>query len=256
MQHRFQNHFSGGGRVWRWLLLGVMWWLCPGLGAAEPAGPPWTSLFNGRDLTGWVIKAKPEDRAKNFWRVEEGAIVADSSTNRHHDYVWLMTEKEYGDFELRLKFQAFTNSSGNSGVQLRSRYDDAAFWLDGPQLDIHPPGPWRTGMMWDETRGHARWIYPNLPKGQWVNAGMAPPDLKFYFSHQTPDWNTLEITARGLRIEARLNGVPITDFDGAGILDDAVHRERRVGLRGHIALQIHTGDLLHIRFKDLWIREL
>lgn len=244
-------------RYWRSFLLaaGLAGW-CGGPAAAAAAEAAWTSLFNGRDLGGWVVKAKPEDRAKNFWRVEDGVLVADTGTNKQHNYVWLMTEKEYGDFELRLKFQAFTNSPGNSGVQIRSRYDDQAYWLDGPQIDINPPGPWRTGMVWDETRGNGRWLYPNLPKGQWVNQGMAPPGLKFYFSHQEPAWNTLEITARGLKIQSVLNGVKVTDFDGGGILDDATHRQRRVGERGHIALQIHTGDLLHIRFKDIFIREL
>ena len=39
-----------------------------------------------------------------------------------HNYVWLQTIKEYGDFELRLKFQASRSNKGNSGVQVRSRY--------------------------------------------------------------------------------------------------------------------------------------
>jgi hypothetical protein len=53
-----------------------------------------------------------------------------------------------------------------------------------------------------------------------------------------------------------LNAVAITDFDGAGILDDETHRQRNVGLRGHICLQIHIGDQLLIHYKDLAIREL
>lgn len=256
MIHQLPPYYTCCHRGWRWLFLAAGLATLGWLRAAEPPAAPWVSLFNGRDFTGWVIKAKPADRTNHFWRVEGGVLVADTSTNQHHDYIWLMSEKEYGDFELRLQFQAYTNSPGNSGVQIRSRYDDAAFWLDGPQVDIHPPGPWRTGMMWDETRGNARWIYPNLPKGQWVNPGMAPPNLKFYYSHQPPGWNTLEITARGTKIQAYLNGVKITDFDGAGILDDELHRQRGVGLRGHIALQIHTGDQLHIRYKDIFLREL
>ncbi|WCJ59072.1 DUF1080 domain-containing protein [Fontisphaera persica] len=255
MIHHLLRHDTPARGAWRCLLLSLALLGFPPVGASQAAPPPWTPLFNGRDLAGWVIKAKPADREQNFWRVENGELVADTLTNKQHDYVWLMTEKEYGDFDLQLKFQAFTNSPGNSGVQLRSRYDDAAFWLDGPQIDINPPGPWRTGMMWDETRGNTRWIYPNLPAGQWVQTNMAPAGLRFYYSHDTPAWNTLEISARGTRIRAFLNGVQITDLDGAGLLDDALHRQRRVGLRGHLALQIHTGDLLYIRFKDLFIRE-
>jgi len=216
----------------------------------------WVSIFNGRDLSGWEVQCKPADRQHQFWKVEDGVIVADSMDIPRHDYVWLITKKEYTNFALRLKFQVFTNSPGNSGVQVRSRYDTNAFWLDGPQVDINPPAPWRTGMIWDETRGVQRWIYPNLPKGQWVKPEQAPSGMKFFFSHQSPAWNELEITVQGNRIHAVLNGVVVTDFDGTGILDDEIHQKRRVGNCGHIALQIHTGDRLKIHFKDIWLREL
>jgi hypothetical protein len=224
------------------------------LGAAEDEGA-WTTLFNGKDLTGWTVKARPEDKAKNFWKVDDGAILADSMGAGKHDYVWLYSEKEYGDFVLRLRFQAYKDSPGNSGIQLRSRYDDAAYWLDGPQIDIQPPEPWRTGMMWDETRGARRWIYPNLPDGKWVDSSMAPKDHKFIFAGDGDGWNEMEIRAQGNKIEASLNGVKVANLDGAGILDDAIHKQRNVGRKGHIAIQIHANDQLKIRFKDIQIRE-
>jgi hypothetical protein len=236
-------------------LLLAGWLPLTGLTADKPAGA-WTSIFNGTDLTGWTVKCKPTDRNSTFWKVVGGVIVADSMSAPKPDYVWLMTDREYGDFVLRLQFQAFRDSPGNSGVQIRSRYDDEAGWLDGPQIDIHPPGPWRTGMIWDETRGVQHWLYPAVPKGQWVNESMANPDLKFHFNDDPVAWNDLEITARGTRIQVILNGVILTDYDGAGVLDDAIHRERRTGTKGHIALQIHSGDQLRIRFRDLRIKEL
>lgn len=223
--------------------------------AAEASGE-WINLFNGRDLTGWTVKCKPADRTNTFWKVEDGVIVGDSMAVARHDYIWLLTDREYGDFVLQLKFQAFRDSPGNTGVQIRSRYDDAAGWLDGPQVDIHPPGPWRTGMVWDETRGNQRWLWPEIPKGQWVNESMANPALKFFFAGDTPDWNQLEISARGTRIEAMLNGVRVMQCDGKGVLDDDLHARRAVGMKGHIALQIHTGDRLRIRYKDIRIRVL
>lgn len=213
-------------------------------------------LFNATNLAGWKVHCKPEDRSKAYWRVEDGCIVADSLADANHDYVWLATEREFGDFELRLKFQAFRDSPGNSGVQIRSRYDEAAGWLDGPQLDIHPPAPWRTGMIYDETRGVQKWIAPSVPKVTDVKPEMAAPNLVFHYSDQTPGWNELEISARGTRIRAVLNGVVVQDWDGAGVLDDATHRQRNVGLRGHIALQLHSRDRLRIRFKDISLREL
>lgn len=216
----------------------------------------WESLFNGKDLTGWVVKCKPADSSKEFWRVENGTILADSMAGKEHDYIWLLTEQQYGDFILRLRFQAYSDNPGNSGIQIRSRYDDQAGWLDGPQVDINPPGPWRTGMIWDETRGVQCWLYPDVPKGQWVDPSMAPQTMVFYYSDEGPGWNDFEIKAVGTRVTAHLNGVNVTEYDGTGVLDDDVHKMRNVGLLGHIALQIHTGDLLRICYKDIYIKDL
>ena len=53
-----------------------------------------------------------------------------------------------------------------------------------------------------------------------------------------------------------VNGITITDFDGAGILDDEAHRRHGVGLRGHFALQLHMNDELLIQYKDIRVRTL
>lgn len=219
-------------------------------------GEGWKSLFNGKDLSGWIVKCKSGDKDKEFWRVEGKTILADSIGTKKHDYVWLVTKQEYSDFILRLRFQAYRKSPGNSGVQIRSRYDDEAGWLDGPQIDINPPGSWRTGMIWDETRGVKHWLYPKVPKGKWVDKSMANPELVFYYSGDWPGWNDLEITAVGTRLSASLNGVKVMEYDGQGVLNDDIHKGRNVGLNGHIALQIHTNDELKIRFKDIYIKEL
>lgn len=238
------------------LLVAAFFAILPGCSTMQPDGQGgWQSIFNGRDLSGWMVKCAPADRNHTFWRVDKGAILADSMDSTKHDYVWLTTEKEYADFTLRLKFQAFRDSPGNSGAQIRSRYDDITYWLDGPQIDINPLGPWRTGMIWDETRGSSRWLSPAVPKGQWVEKSMARKDLRFLYAEDKDAWNDLEIEAVGMRIRVTLNGLLVTDYDGAGVLDDALHRERNVGTRGHIGLQIHRDDQLRIRFKDIRIRE-
>lgn len=222
-------------------------------------GEKWERVFNGKNLDGWTVKCKSKDREKEFWKVEDETIVANSLEDTDHDYVWLMTVKEYGDFEIKLKVQGFRQSPGNSGVQIRSRYDDEAGWLDGPQIDIHPPGPWRTGFIWDETRGNQRWIYPPGPRRPSdAKPSMAPPNHKWLYAREADGvdaWNDLHIICRGAHIKAILNGVVVTDYQGAGVLDDEIHQKRKVGMRGHIALQLHNGDRLKIRFKDLSIRE-
>lgn len=218
--------------------------------------PPWQSLFNGENLEGWVVKAHPKDQAYTYWKVENGVLTANSLERPDHDYIWLMTEQEFQDFILEFQFRPYTDSPGNSGVQIRSRYDDQAFWLDGPQIDIHPPGHWRTGMMWDETRGNKRWIFPDLSREEWVDSTMVLNRPAFYFAGQAKEWNKMRIIARGNHIQAFLNGKKITDLDGENILDDKIHQRYQVGQKGHIALQIHSNDALKIQFRDIRIKPL
>ena len=130
----------------------------------------WQKLFNGENLDGWEVKCVEKDKDKNYWTAENRMIVCNTHGNTDHEYIWLQTEDEFEDFELRLKFQASAENKGNSGVQIRSRYDDHAQvdadfigWLDGAQIDIEPNNPWRNGFIYDETRGTRRWIYPSLP---------------------------------------------------------------------------------------------
>ncbi len=210
-------------------------------------------LFDGKSLDGWTVEAKPADREKSFWRVEDGAITCDSLGRPDHDYVWLVyAAREFDDFVLRLKVRSFPGSPGNSGVQFRSHYDRDAGWLDGPQADLHPSTPWRSGLIYDETRGTQRWIFPSLPDWR-IERQQGPPDFRW---RHAPDWNDVEIRADGFRITTTVNGIRITDFDAAPVLDDEAHRRRNVGRRGFIALQLHSKDETRIQFRDLEVRPL
>lgn len=212
---------------------------------------PDQSLFDGRTLAGWHVSAKAEDRAKVFWSVRDGAITCDSLGRKDHDYVWLVSDQEFDDFELALQVKGFANSPGNSGVQFRSRYDETAGWLDGPQADIHPPAPFRTGLIYDETREARRWIYPSLPDWK-IAPDQGPKEWKW----SKDGWNDIVIRARGPRVTTIVNGVTITDQDFAAIFDDAAHRAHNVGRRGHLALQLHLHDELLIQYRNLRIRTL
>lgn len=221
-------------------------------------------LFNGKNLEGWEIKCLPKDRDKNFWQVKDGAIECNSIGRPDHNYVWLINKSEYADFDLQLKFQIFKSSNGNSGVQFRSRFDDSETargggWLSGPQADIHPPVPFRAGLIYDETDGVNRWIYPSMPDWKISEKDVPKTALqtKLIYADDNPDaWNTLEIRCEGMKIKTFVNGNPVTDFDGKGILDDAAHIKNKVDSSGKIALQLHASDELFIRYKDIKIMTL
>lgn len=215
----------------------------------------WIPLFDGKTLSGWHVSAKPEDRDKGFWQVRDRTITCDSRGRKTHNYVWLVNEGEYGDFELRLQVRGFRDSTGNSGVQVRSRYDEQALWMNGPQIDVHPSGPWRTGLIYDETRETRRWIFPSMKDAR-LDASYAPKGWKWRYADEGDGWNTLRIVCRGTKIQTWVNGVPAADFEGEGVLNDEAHRSHDVGLKGHVALQLHTGDDLFIQYKEIAIRPL
>lgn len=216
----------------------------------------WSTLFNGKNLDGWTVKCKPEDESKNYWTVKDGYIEVNSLGDKDHNYIWLMADKEYKNFSLKLKFAAYKNSTGNSGVQIRSRYDEEEGWLDGPQVDIHPKGPWRSGMIFDETRGMLRWIYPDIPKGKWVDESMREKVPDFYYSDDELQWNEMEITVDGWRVVTYLNGTQITDFNSKDLLTTEHHKKYKVGKKGFICLQLHNKDELRMLYKDIMIKEL
>ena len=219
------------------------------LPAAAPAAEDgFVSLFDGKTLQAWTVccLAKDRDLAAKAWTVDRGTILADTLGHKEQFYIWLTSDKEYGDFVLRLRLQCERGVKGNNGIQIRSRYIAETGWMEGPQIDIDPPRPrGTTGKLWNEGPGQHRWLSNEPVQG-----------LKFFYADEGDGWNDLEITAKGMRIRSVLNGVTVVDYDGSGVLDDELHRKHRVGTRGVIGLQIHQHDELKLRFKEIRIREL
>ena len=86
---------------------------------------PWTNLFDGKTLDGWVMK-----EAEGKFYVEDGMIV--SITDSTSPNCYLSTEKVYRDFILELEFKV--ESPLNSGVQIRSIVrdrDTTLIYMDG-----------------------------------------------------------------------------------------------------------------------------
>src|SRR5690606_23357613 len=104
------------------------------------------SLFDGKTLSGW--KAFPADQ--NIWKVVDSVIVGGDGVKSVPANLYLHTEKEYEDFELRCLFRLSGDpASGmiNSGIQYRSSIVDGE--MVGYQADIGN-GFW--GDIYDEHR--------------------------------------------------------------------------------------------------------
>ncbi|MCE9532980.1 MAG: DUF1080 domain-containing protein, partial [Planctomycetes bacterium] len=107
---------------------------------AEDAKPPegFVALFNGTDLTGWNATAK-----KEVWGAEKGVIFCQGGGGG-----WLMTEKEYGDFELRLEYKL--PKMGNSGVGLRSPLKGDPAYV-GMEIQLIDDENWKGLQTWQHT---------------------------------------------------------------------------------------------------------
>ena len=185
--------------------------LAGGACAAEPDSEGFVSLFNGKDLTGWV-------GATNGYAVENGQLYCIASKGGK-----LMTEKTYDNFVLRFEFLVYTNS--NNGLGIRAPLEgDAAY--NGMELQIL-----------DDSGSQ----YTKLHDYQYHGSiyGVVPAER----GHQKPvgQWNVQEVRAVGSHITVVLNGAVIVDADLAGIKETAdgkphpgLHNASgRIGWLGH-----------------------
>lgn len=175
-------------------------------------------LFNGKDLTGWV------NYGTELWYVdEEGNLVCESGPDKGYGY--FATEKYYDDFDLSLEFKQEAN--GNSGVFIRSTVDGTK--VSGWQVEVAPKGC--------DTGG----IYESYGRGWLVQI----PDEKENILKEG-EWNTLRIRCEGDRVQTWLNGEPMVDISDGKI----------GGGNGRIALQIHDGGGIKVRWRNLKVKSL
>ena len=167
-------------------------------------------FFDGRTLAGWQGDPK-------LWSVQGGEIVGRSTGLARNEF--LRGDLVFDDFSLTLKVK-LVDDRGNSGIQFRSEAlpgDE----VKGYQADVGP-GWW--GKLYEE---NGRGLL-------WKDSAEA---------HVRPgEWNEYAITARGGKIETRINGHPAVDLD-----DPAGAR------RGIFAFQLHAGGPTEVRFKDFRI---
>lgn len=175
------------------------------------------SLFNGKDLTGWTVHGTEK------WYVEDGELICESGPDKEYGY--LSTTSPYKDFELTVRFKQ--EADGNSGVFIRS--DIEGVKISGWQVEVAPPGKHTGGIY--ESYGRGWLIKPEPEKEKYLKEGK---------------WNTMKIRAVGGDITTWLNGKQMVHLS-----------DEKIGAaNGFIALQIHSGGGIKVRWKDLKIKEL
>lgn len=194
------------------------------LALAAPAQVAWEPLFNGKDLTGWVIVGKER------WVVEDGTIYGESITKGDG---FLKTEKTYKDFDVFIRYKC--ESPTNSGLFYHTFVEDDISTIRFIQVEIDNRVNRHTGGL------HGDRIAPKDSRG-WI----AWPAPENEIVIRPWDWNELLVQVRGNRVRTRLNGVEMIDF---------TYPSPR-NTDGVIALQLHSGGGAKMRFKDLYIRDL
>ena len=183
-------------------------------------------LFDGKTLAGWEGDEK-------VFRVEDGAVLAGSRTERVAHNEFLSSKEEFGDFELRLKAR-LVGKGQNAGIQFRSQRVADHFEMIGYQCDMGFAAEkpiW--GALYDESRRRKFLAEPDAEKLKAV--------LK------SDDWNELVVRCEGPRIQIWVNGLQTVDYTEA---DDKIPR------RGRFGLQIHGGEPAEAAYQDIRIKRL
>ncbi len=175
------------------------------------------SLFNGKNLNGWTIHGTEK------WYVENKELVCESGPDKQYGY--LSTDKHYKNFILELDFKLEAN--GNSGVFIRSGIEGTK--ISGWQVEVAPQGKSTGG------------IYESYGRGWLIK-----PEAEKERALKPADWNHMRIQVMGNEVTSWLNGTQMVQI-----------KDQKIGEgNGFIALQIHDGGGIKVRWKNIRINEL
>ncbi len=223
-----------------------------GLGRRAAALPPpdangFITLFNGHDLAGW-------EGLPGYWSVRDGAISGHESEDSSKQTFLVRSALTVRNFELHFTYR-FASQDGNSGVQFRSTVlDRDAFRVGGYQADLDAERKY-DGTIYDEAgvAGNRGTMSNRGERTTWDGRnqrhveplGQAAADLSAFI--KAGDWNDAILVARGDHITYSINGHLMTDLTDDG--PASLHA-------GCLALQLHQGFTMDVRFKDLKIKLL
>jgi hypothetical protein len=188
--------------------------------------PGFSWLFDGKTFDGWEGNLE-------YFRVEDGAIVAGNLKSDIPHNEFLCTKKTYADFELRLEAK-LRGVGDNAGVQFRTKRLPNTTEVSGYQCDVGTA--WNRsvwGCLYDESRRNKLLADAPAEKSmEWTKKG---------------EWNELRIVAKGARIELYLNGNLSVDY---------TEKDPKIERSGIIGLQIHSGPPTEALYRNIQIKEL
>jgi hypothetical protein len=222
------------------------------------AADAFVPLFNGRDLTGWRI---PEGDG-GHWKVVGGVIDYDAQSESKSSRD-LMTEKEYGDFTLRLDWRIKETPYINPNVPYILPDGSHARDVHGKEIRLPLPDSDSGVILRGDVKYQVNiWCWP-IGSGEMYGVrtdGSMPAEVRAAVTPRTQadkpvgQWNSYEITVRGGTITVVLNGKTV--IPGATIPG--------MPARGRIGFQHHGGKANGIwnsppsllQFRNIEIREL
>jgi hypothetical protein len=218
---------------------------------AQEAEPGFTSLFNGKDLSGWAGRT-------NHWSVEDGVITGittPANPAKGNNFLIAKQGDEsliVGDFELRFSYR-FTGDSGNSGLQYRSK-DRGNFVVNGYQADFEV-GPTFSGILYEEggrgilcERGRKVVIKDDNGKTKIETVGKLGDTKEIQAAIKKDGWNDYVVIAKGNHLQHFINGHQTAD-----VIDE---QESKAASTGILAFQVHAGPPMKIQFKNIRIKKL
>ncbi len=164
-----------------------------------------------------VAQAKADQRMRDHWRVEDGALVFDGKGDS------LCTSKDYGDFELLVDWKILKD--GDSGIYLRG----------SPQVQI-----------WDPDVKAAA----GVGSGGLFNNQKGPSKPLVKADNPVGEWNTFRIKMVGPKVSVWLNDKLVVDNV---VLENYWERDKPIYPTGQIELQNH-GNTLY--FKNIYLKDL
>jgi 3-keto-disaccharide hydrolase len=225
--------------------------------SAQEAG--FASLFDGKDLSGW--KVPPGDNG--HWKVVDGAIDIDAESESKAEDKSLWTEREFGDFVLRVDWRIKETPYTNPNVHIVKPDGTSKRDLQGKPILIAVPDSDSGIYLRGTSKAQVNiWCWPvgsgevygyrtdeSMPAA--VRAAVTPKKLA---DHDIGQWNTFEITMKGSRLTVVLNGERV--IENAELPG--------VPARGPIALQHHgskkdgkwVSPPALVQFRNIQIREL